>query len=119
MNTGAKPRNATELRFAIQDWIAAQSAKVKLWKLYLLTFMFEQLPGGEVAVRRQMERELERFYRILLPRVVRNPRSPSHRDKLPRLHAFPDRPVPKVKKSALRDVAINDGLHYHAALLLP
>ena len=119
MNTDAKLLLVRELRFAIQDWIAAQSAEVKLWKSYLLTFMFEHMAGSEIAVRRQMERELERFYRILLTRVVRNPKAPSCRDRLARLFAFPDRPVPKVKKSALRDVAVNDGLHYHAALLLP
>jgi hypothetical protein len=111
--------NARRLRFAVQDWIAAQSAETKLRKRYLLTFTFEHLADSENAVRRQMECELERCYGTLLTWVARDPRSPSRRDELPRLFAFPDQPVPKRKMSALQNVQINDWLHYHAALLPP
>jgi hypothetical protein len=66
---------------------------MELWKLYFVTFMIERLAGPKIAMRRQLERELERFYGLLLTRTVRNPRSPSRREKLPRLIGFPDRPV--------------------------
>lgn len=111
--------DAHRVRFAVQNWIAAQSAEGKRWKVYLLTFMFEPLPGGKAAMHRQMQREIEHFYTKLLTRVVRNPNSPGSRDRLPRLFAAPDRPVPKRDKLSLDDVRINEGLHYHALVLIP
>ena len=105
-------------RVAYERWIA-ELLKEKVWKAYFVTFMYEPLPGGESAMLRQMEREIERFYAILLTRVIRNPRQPSKRDKLPRLFAAPDRPVPKREKQSMEDVVINDGLHCHAVVLIP
>src|SRR4051794_34524137 len=83
------------------------------WDGYLLSFMFQQLPGSRVSVPRQMERELERVYGRVLTRIVRKPRCEAHQGKLPIWLACPDFPVPKRGKLSLHDVTLNDGLHIH------
>jgi hypothetical protein len=87
------------------------------WLPYLITFMFRALSGGCSSKLSQMKREIERFYSIFLTRVVRRPNS--KRDK-PILIGMADFPVLKWKnKSSISDVKINDGLHFHAILLIP
>ena len=88
------------------------------WKPYLLTFMFHPLNGPPDAISRQMQREVERVYGTMLPRIVRKPRSLAHLYKLPVWLGCPDFPVPKHDRKALREVAINDGQHAHAIALL-
>ena len=112
------PHPDEQQRIAYQHWIA-DLLDERIWKAYFVTFMYEPLPGGESALLRQMEREIERFYAVLLTQVVRNPRQPSQQSKLPRLFAAPDRPAPKRDKQLLRDATINDGLHCHAVALIP
>jgi hypothetical protein len=102
---------------AFGTWI--ESYLEKGWKSYLMTFMFNPLSGNPNSIVRQMSAEVERVYSTLLTRVVRNPRSPKKKGTLPVLIGFPDLPVFKHKKGKLDDVRINDGLHYHAMLLLP
>lgn len=89
------------------------------WSPYLLTFMFKQLGGSPVAVARQMEREVERVYATLLPRIVRRPTAPSAMGRLPVWLCSHDWPVFKREKSSLRDVVVNDGQHVHAACFVP
>ena len=88
------------------------------WSPYLLTFMFHPLNGSPDTIGRQMEREVERVYGTMLPRIVRKPRSLAHLHKLPVWLGCPDFPVPKHDRKVLRDVAINDGLHVHTISLL-
>ena len=89
------------------------------WTSYLLTFMFNHLRGKRASIIRQMSKELERFYSTLITRTVRNPRSPRVQEFLPKLIAYPDLPVYKHKKDGLDAVTINDGLHFHAIVLIP
>ena len=92
------------------------------WKPYLLSFMFEPLPGREDRKLQQMERLIENAYGIFVTRVVRNPASPTRRGTLPVWLCSPDLPVIKKhikEKQSLRDLRPNDGLHFHAILLLP
>jgi hypothetical protein len=89
------------------------------WQPYLMTFMFNQLPGSPSAVIKQMQGEVERVYATLVTRVVRKPRSPRSADRLPVLIGFADLPVAKREKKQLREVTLNDGLHYHGILLMP
>jgi hypothetical protein len=89
------------------------------WQCYLTTFMFNPLSGSREGIVRQMSKEVERVYSTLLTRVVRDPRSPKVKGSLPILIGFPDLPVFKHNKGRLQDVVINDGLHYHAMVLLP
>ena len=85
---------------------------------YLTTFMFNHIPGNSRSIIGTMTKDMEQFYRTLVTRIVRKPRTaPIH--QLPKLIALPDRPVPKHFKQSLQDVAINDGLHFHGFNLIP
>ncbi len=89
------------------------------WNAYLITFMFNSLPGSTEGKLRQMNREIEHFYTSLITRIIRKPSQKSNLERCPRLVAFPDLPVSKRSKTALADVTINDGLHFHGVLLVP
>src|SRR5450759_3345296 len=85
---------------------------------YLTTFMFNHIPGNPKSTMGLMTKDIEQFYRTLVTRVVRKPRT-AQIHQLPKLIALPDRPVPKHFKQALEDVAINDGLHVHGITMIP
>jgi hypothetical protein len=89
------------------------------WEAYFLTFLFRHIPGPAPEKLRQMQKELSRFYGKLASWVVRSPRSPKCAHFLPRAVFFPDGPCYKRQKQALRDVKINDGLHFHGLILVP
>jgi hypothetical protein len=86
---------------------------------YFMTFMFGRLRGNRKAIVHQMQAEMSRVYATLLTRVVRNPTSPSRRNKLPIFLAMADVPVVKREKQRLSAFKINDGLHYHSLVLMP
>src|SRR5215210_2655923 len=89
------------------------------WQPYLITFMFRHLGEPSQSVNRQMEREVERVYATVLPRVVRKPQSDLQHGNLPVGLAGPDYPVPKHGKQDLQAVTINDGRHVQAIELKP
>jgi hypothetical protein len=88
------------------------------WRPYLVTMLFGDIPGKPDAVLRQMLDEAERIYSTLMTRVVRRPLSSRSVDELPIVIAAPDLPVGKRDKPLVQ-VALNDGLHLHAILLMP
>jgi hypothetical protein len=51
-----------------------------------------------------------------LPRVLAS--SPEWSEFLPKIVLAPDLPVPKRSKQRLRDVTVNDGLHWHGLMLV-
>ena len=65
------------------------------------------------------EREIERVYSRLVTRFDRNPRSPAGSQRLPVMILFSDLPVYKREKQSIKDVSINDGLHYGGIVLTP
>ncbi len=89
------------------------------WTSFEISFMFHQLAGTCNSHLAQMRREIERVYARLLTRVDRNPRSPAGFGRLPRMILFPDLPVYKREKKSLKDVAVNNGLHYGGIALTP
>lgn len=89
------------------------------WTPYLLTFMFRQFGGSDASVRRQMEREVERVYALLVTRIVRKPTAPSSVGRLPIWFCSPDRPVFKHAKQGRWDAFVNDGRHMHAVAFIP
>ena len=100
------------------DYIEAYIAEG--WSPFLLTFIFEPLPGSQAARMAQMARYLEKAYALFVMRVVRKPKTAQSRGVAPIWLCYPDLPVYKrTKKYSLLDVVPNDGLHYHAILLLP
>jgi hypothetical protein len=88
------------------------------WSCYLVTFMFDQLRGRPSAVMDQMKDQVQRVYSTLATRVRRRPRTASP-DQLPVLLGFADRPVFKRDRSSSPAHRCNDGLHFHALVLLP
>jgi hypothetical protein len=89
------------------------------WDTYLLTFMFNQLPGSQETQRDQMHEEITAVYSKLVTRVVRKPKSHKNTDFLPRGVFFLDKPAQKRQKQRIREVQVNDGLHMHGIVVLP
>lgn len=85
---------------------------------YLLTLMFNPLPGSPNRVQATMMQEAEWLYGQILTRLHRHPRR-MQMVEMPLWIVAPDFPVPKTNKQQLRDVSINDGRHLHAAVLIP
>lgn len=89
------------------------------FKPYLMTFMFNPLPGSMQAKKDDMLREITKVYRTMNTKWFhRNPRSTPMRNR-PLWIVGPDLPVPKRYKDTYRDLAVNDGLHCHAIVLVP
>jgi hypothetical protein len=89
------------------------------WNPHFLTFQFHQLPGNANHILARMRTEIEIFYRKLISRVQRFPRTRLGFLNSPILLASGDVPIPKHKKRTIAEVTINDGLHQHGILLLP
>src|SRR5665811_776682 len=96
------------------EWV--QSLFDDGFRMYLVTFKFNQIPGSSEYKWREMLKEVEyQFYPTLIKHVERQPMKLSRQCNLPRLMAAPDLPVAKnSKKLSVRDVTINDGWHVHA-----
>ena len=88
------------------------------WSCHLMTFPFAQLPGPRGAVIQAMKDELQRVYSTLVTRIHRKPRTASP-DELPILIGAADLPVYKRDRDSSPLVRCNDGLHFHAPLLVP
>lgn len=118
-NSGQLPYGLRrELLDAYGQWIAEKMDQG--YKGYLLTFMFNDIPGDQQTVTRTrtMKKDIQYFYKNLTTRVVRKSRTaPDH--QLPILIASKDRPVPKWTKQNLEDVTINNGRHFHGIMLIP
>jgi hypothetical protein len=99
---------------AYNDW--TQTYIDAGWSAYLVTFMFQPLPGNQTSKIQQMKKQIEKFYSRLLTRVVRHPHS---RCNKPVFFAFVDLPVAKTNKISTLDAMVNDGLHFHAIVLIP
>jgi hypothetical protein len=87
------------------------------WSGYLVTIVFRQIPGPRHVVLSRMKDELQRVYSTLVTRVHRKPKT-APVDELPVLIAVADLPVFKLDR-AKSSGSCNDGLHFHAILLLP
>jgi hypothetical protein len=105
-------------RQAYERWIADMMGRHDEWTAYLVTFMFNDLPGSTGSRPRQMAKEIEHFYTTLITRVTRRPNRGVNVERCPRLFALPDLPR-RGSRSSSDDVAVNDGLHFHGVLLLP
>jgi len=90
----------------------------QIWNGYIVTFMFNHIPGAYDHKCSVMENEIERVYATLIRHVVHYSRSQSERKKLPKLYAFPDYPRQKMYPFRWEDITINDGLHYHGIVLI-
>jgi hypothetical protein len=112
-------------RFKLKDAYASWIERIinsqfdeHIWNGYLITFMFNHIPGPFDHKCSVMTNEIERVYHTLGNYVVHNWRSKSQREKLPRLYAFPDYPGQKLEPFNWKDINCNDGLHYHGITVI-
>jgi hypothetical protein len=85
---------------------------------YLLTFMFSHILGSDASRMLEMKKHLGWFYGRLAKASVPKPSSVKWSSFLPNAVLAPDLPVPKHTKVELRDVTINNGLHWHGLFLV-
>jgi hypothetical protein len=88
------------------------------WHGYFLSFMFSQIPGSDASRLLEMRRHLKWFYGRLAKASVPKASSSEWSEFLPKVVLAPDLPVPKRSKVRLRDVTINDGLHWHGLMVV-
>jgi hypothetical protein len=88
------------------------------WHGYFLTFMFSQMPGSDASRMLKMKKHLGWFYGRLAKASVPKASCSEWSEFLPKVVLAPDVPVPKRSKFKLRDVTINDGLHWHGLMLV-
>jgi hypothetical protein len=87
------------------------------WSCYLVTILFQQLPGSRPTIISRMKQDIQRVYSTLITRVHRRPRTASP-DELPILIGAADLPVHKLTRSSAPLVRCNGGLHFHALILI-
>lgn len=97
----------------IQDHINAS------WEPYFLSFMFNHVSGSIPRKMEIMKYEVGRVYSILTRQVVRWPDRNGWKELRPKFIGSPDLPVYKHEKELVRNLKINDGLHYHVVALMP
>jgi hypothetical protein len=66
-----------------------------------------------------MVSDVTRFHGILKQHVVRKFDAPGWSELVPALLGLPDWPVPKKDKVPVRNLQVNDGLHFNAVVLMP
>lgn len=88
---------------------------------YLVSFMFNQLPGDHRVQLQIMEEQVRRWHRTLTYHVVRKPESTCWKPLKPILIGCPDSPVRKRARAARRaaGTVANDGWHFNAVVLVP
>src|SRR5580698_2410044 len=97
-------------------WVADHMAHG--YRGYLLTFMFSQIPGSDASRMLEMRKHLGWFYGRLAKASVPKASSSKWSSFLPKAVLAPDLPVPKHTKVELRDVTVNNGLHWHGIFLV-
>ena len=105
----------------ISWWSREMEERVILhgWNAYLVTFMFNHIPGSPPKKLKLMQDSVCRFYSKLVTRIVRKPNSIYQLVNRPRMITAPDYPVFKHKKIGLQVASVNDGLHMHSILAVP
>ena len=103
-NHGYHFASVTDLINGYGEWI--QRLFDDGFRMYLVTFTFNQIQGSSEYKWREMLKQVEyQFYPTLIKHVERWPMKPSRQSNLPRLIAVPDLPVAKnPKKLPLKDV---------------
>ena len=121
ITTYAHLTKAEEMRINIKAFEKMIERRIERdgWNGYLVSFMFNPVPGATKTKLDIMGEALFRFYATFLTRVVRNPNSIFQLSQRPLFIAVPDYPVPKHRKHKLSEVTINDGLHVHGLLVVP
>jgi hypothetical protein len=115
MDAFYKTHHTQQLLQAYGQWVHDHIAYG--WHGYLLSFMFSQIQGPDDERMLEMKKHLGWFYGRLDKASVPNASSPKWSPFLPKAILAPDFPVPKYEKQQLRDITINNGLHWHGLVL--
>jgi hypothetical protein len=116
MDTLYNNHRIQQLLQAYGQWVHDQMAHG--WHGYLLSFMFFQIQGSYEERMKEMKTHLGWFYGRLAKASVPKASSPEWSPFLPQVVLAPDLPVPKHSKVQLRDVTINNGLHWHGLIMV-
>lgn len=108
-----------QIGFTLNGYTQLVTDRIKQgWSCYLVTILFQQLPGSQPTITSRMKQEIQRVYSTLITRVHRKPRTASP-DELPVLIGAMDLPVYKSDRSSSPLIRFNGGLHFHALILIP
>jgi hypothetical protein len=111
--------NKIQFQLTLNGYTQLVTDRIKQgWSCYLVTILFQQLPGSTPTIMSRMKQEIQRVYSTLITRVHRKPRTAAP-DELPILVGAVDLPVYKSDPSSAPLVRCNDGLHFHAVVLIP
>jgi hypothetical protein len=116
MDTLYNSHHVQQLLQAYGQWVHDHIAYG--WHGYFLSFMFCQIPESDDKRMEKMKKHLGWFYGRLAKNSVPKASHPIWSEFLPKAVLAPDFPVPKRSKVRLRDVTINDGLHWHGLMLV-
>ena len=88
------------------------------WDGYFITIMYHNIPGSMKSKIQVMHKEIYKLYGKVATRAVRKPRSDRWAHLLPKASFFPDVPAYKKSEYKLKDVSVNDGIHFHGIMVL-
>jgi hypothetical protein len=86
---------------------------------HYINFMFHDVPGSRKTKIEIMKKQVSRVHDILTRSIVRKRDSESWRPSRPIFVGCPDLPVWKKDKESIRNLIVNDGLHFNAISLTP
>jgi hypothetical protein len=88
------------------------------FQAYFITFMFSPLQGSDQTRLLEMKKRLGWFYGRLAKASVPKPKNRRWKGLLPKAVLAPDFPVFKHSKQRIKEVTINNGLHWHGLVLM-
>jgi hypothetical protein len=115
MNPFNNNHHANMLLQSYAQWIHEHMAYG--WRGYLFSFMFNQIKESDYDRMDKMKQQLGWFYGRLAKASVPKASSPKWTPYLPKAVLVLDFPVFKHSKQRLRDVTMNNGLHWHGLVL--
>jgi hypothetical protein len=81
--------------------------------------MFNHIPGDAALKMDVMTAEVKRVHDILTRHIVKRPKAKNWCHLRPIFIGCPDLPVWKHKKELVRNLVVNDGLHFNVVALVP
>jgi hypothetical protein len=109
-----------------EEYIAGYSLMIRKNRFgrvpHYINFMFNHVPGNRKTKMEFMKKQVIRVHDILTRSIVRKPNSEDWKPSRPILVGCPDLPVwkkEKKDKEPIRNLIVNDGLHFNAICLTP
>jgi len=89
------------------------------WDPFYLNFMFNHIPGSQITKMEVMRQQVTRVHDILTRHTVKQREATAWRHLRPIFIGCHDLPVWKHDKELVRNLIVNDGLHFNAIALTP